>query len=430
MINVTSDAAVEAYEGWGGYGSAKAALEQVTRVLAAEHPELRIVAVDPGDMNTQLHQEAFPGEDISDRPPPEASVPGPAGDRLRRRPERALPGQRGGPGMSALAFEVPPVQPARERDHVRMLVASRAGISHHRFLDLPDLLEPGDLLVVNTSATLPAALDGSGPRVHLSTPLPAAGAPLARRRARALGDRAARGRRPPSRRPRRAADRAARAAARPSCWRRTSAAGGCGRRGCGSRRRCSTTSTEHGEPIRYRHQPEPRPLADYQTIFASEPGSAEMPSAGRPFSERVLERLEERGITVATIVLHAGVSSLERGERPYPERFRVPDGTLAAVRAAKPRDRGRHHRGARAGDGGRRRHRGLDAARGRARARGCRGVRVVDGILTGWHEPDASHLLMLEAIAGRRLVERSYEAALADGYRWHEFGDSHLLLAG
>ncbi len=76
MINVTSDAAVEAYEGWGGYGSSKAALEQVTRVLAAEHPELRIVAVDPGDMNTQLHQEAFPGEDISDRQPPEDSVPG------------------------------------------------------------------------------------------------------------------------------------------------------------------------------------------------------------------------------------------------------------------------------------------------------------------------------------------------------------------
>ena len=76
VINVTSDAAVEAYEGWGGYGSSKAALEQLTRVLAAEHPELRIVAVDPGDMNTQMHQDAFPGEDISDRPPPEVSVPG------------------------------------------------------------------------------------------------------------------------------------------------------------------------------------------------------------------------------------------------------------------------------------------------------------------------------------------------------------------
>jgi NAD(P)-dependent dehydrogenase (short-subunit alcohol dehydrogenase family) len=76
VINVTSDAAVEAYPGWGGYGSSKAALEQLTRVLAAEHPDLRILAVDPGDMNTRMQQEAFPGEDVSDRPPPEASVPG------------------------------------------------------------------------------------------------------------------------------------------------------------------------------------------------------------------------------------------------------------------------------------------------------------------------------------------------------------------
>jgi NAD(P)-dependent dehydrogenase (short-subunit alcohol dehydrogenase family) len=76
IVNVTSDAAVEPYEGWGGYGSAKAALEQLTRVLAAERPELRVYAVDPGDMRTRMHQEAFPGEDISDRPPPEESVPG------------------------------------------------------------------------------------------------------------------------------------------------------------------------------------------------------------------------------------------------------------------------------------------------------------------------------------------------------------------
>jgi NAD(P)-dependent dehydrogenase (short-subunit alcohol dehydrogenase family) len=76
VLNVTSDAAVEAYEGWGGYGSSKAALEQLTRILAVEHPQLRVHALDPGDMNTQMHQEAFPGEDISDRPPPEDSVPG------------------------------------------------------------------------------------------------------------------------------------------------------------------------------------------------------------------------------------------------------------------------------------------------------------------------------------------------------------------
>jgi NAD(P)-dependent dehydrogenase (short-subunit alcohol dehydrogenase family) len=76
VVNITSDAGVEPYEGWGGYGSSKAALEQLTAIFAAEHPELRVYTVDPGDMRTQMHQDAFPGEDISDRPPPEESVPG------------------------------------------------------------------------------------------------------------------------------------------------------------------------------------------------------------------------------------------------------------------------------------------------------------------------------------------------------------------
>jgi NAD(P)-dependent dehydrogenase (short-subunit alcohol dehydrogenase family) len=76
VLDITSDAGVEPYEGWGGYGSSKAALEQLTAILAAEHPGLRVYWVDPGDMNTQMHQDAFPGEDISDRPPPEESVPG------------------------------------------------------------------------------------------------------------------------------------------------------------------------------------------------------------------------------------------------------------------------------------------------------------------------------------------------------------------
>ena len=89
VVFVTSDAAVEAYEGWGGYGSSKAALDQIAAVLAAENPELRVYAVDPGDMNTRMHQEAFPGEDISDRPPPEASVPG-----LREILEGRLPSGR------------------------------------------------------------------------------------------------------------------------------------------------------------------------------------------------------------------------------------------------------------------------------------------------------------------------------------------------
>ena len=99
IINVTSDAAVESYAGWGGYGSSKAALDQLSAILAEEHPTLRIYSVDPGDMRTQMHQDAFPGEDISDRPPPEESVPGlltliegdlPSG-RYRARELRAVP---------------------------------------------------------------------------------------------------------------------------------------------------------------------------------------------------------------------------------------------------------------------------------------------------------------------------------------------------
>lgn len=327
--------------------------------------------------------------------------------------------------MTALAFEVPEVQPPRERDHVRLLVASRAGIRHARFLDLPDLLEPGDLLVVNTSATLPAALESPGGlRVHLSTPLPAPpGRPwpddgherwvieLRAGDARHRGGRAGQ---------------------------RISLPGGGeaellapylgGSRLWAARLRLPEPLLpylhRHGEPIRYRHLPEPRPLADHQTIFAAEPGSAEMPSAGRPFSERVVEALEERGVALATIELHTGVSSLERGERPYPERFRVPAATLDAVKAAR-----------RVIAVGTTVVRALEtAATGvtdgwtRLVVEPERGVRVVDGLLTGWHEPDASHLLMLEAVADRELVERSYAAALADGYRWHEFGDSHLLL--
>ena len=330
---------------------------------------------------------------------------------------------------TALAFDLPArleaTGPPPERDLVRMLVASSAGLHHARFLDLPDLLEPGDLLVVNTSATLPAALDlGDGRRLHLSTPLPE---PVNRPwpadgherwviELRA-GD---------------APSREGRAGERldlPGAGHAELLAPYLG----GDRLWAARLTlpaplleylAEHGAPIRYRHQREPRPLADHQTIFADEPGSAEMPSAGRPFSERVLEALEARGVTVATVVLHTGVSSLERGERPYPERFRVPAGTLAAVRAAD-----------RVIAVGTTVVRALETAADgvtegwtRLVVEPERGVKVVDGILTGWHEPDASHLLMLEAIGGRDLVERSYAAALADGYRWHEFGDSHLLL--
>jgi S-adenosylmethionine:tRNA ribosyltransferase-isomerase len=341
---------------------------------------------------------------------------------------------------AALAFELPrrleaaepPEQRGLARDDVRLMVA-RPGrpLAHARFHDLAAFLRPGDLVVVNESATIPAALaatraDGRAAELHLSTPAPdAAGDSRWVVELRAGGRRVRDGR----------------------CGERLALPGGGSARLVApylSAGRLWVAELElpvplldylgaHGAPIRYAHQPRPRPLADHQTLFARVPGSAEMPSAGRPFTPRVLVALAARGVGVAPIVLHTGVSSQERGERPYPERFRVPPETAARVNAARAA-------GGRVIAVGTTVTRALETAAAPdgtvAPAAGWtnltitpeRGVHAVDGLVTGWHEPDASHLLLLEAVGGRALVERSYAAALRAGYRWHEFGDSHLLL--
>ena len=220
-----------------------------------------------------------------------------------------------------------------------MLVARRRGrprLQHARFLDLPSQLAPGDLLVVNTSATLPAALParragGEALDLHLSTPLPGAdpdSTPLRyivelRRDRRPLRDVAAgerlvlpRGASAELVSPYLGARRLWVAELRLP-------------------RGLSAYLGEHGRPISYGYLRSERPLSDYQTIFATEPGSAEMPSAGRPFTPRVLAALIARGVAIAPITLHTGVSSLERGERPYPEWFRVPAATARLVNATR-----------------------------------------------------------------------------------------------
>jgi S-adenosylmethionine:tRNA ribosyltransferase-isomerase len=174
-------------------------------------------------------------------------------------------------------------------------------------------------------------------------------------------------------------------------------------------------------------------LRAYQNVYVTEPGSAEMPSAGRPFTPEVITRLVAKGVGITPLVLHTGVASLEADELPYPERVRVPAVTAERVNLA-------HAGGHRVVAIGTTVVRALETA---ADVDGAvhefdgwtdtvitpeRGVYAVDGLLTGWHEPEASHLLMLEAVAGRELLERSYEASLAEGYRWHEFGDVHLIL--
>jgi S-adenosylmethionine:tRNA ribosyltransferase-isomerase len=174
-------------------------------------------------------------------------------------------------------------------------------------------------------------------------------------------------------------------------------------------------------------------LSAYQTVYATTPGSAEMPSAGRPFTAPLIVSLVARGVGVAPLVLHTGVSSPERHEPPFPEQYEVPASTAAVVNEAR-------RRGGRVVAVGTTVVRALETV---ARPDGMvepgagwtsvvvtpeRGVRAVDGLITGWHEPEASHLQMLEAIAGERVLRCSYEAALGAGYLWHEFGDSHLIL--
>ena len=188
-----------------------------------------------------------------------------------------------------------------------------------------------------------------------------------------------------------------------------------------------------GKPIAYPYVTKDWPLETYQTVYASRPGSAEMPSAGRAFSAKVLDELRHKGVGIAAIVLHTGVSSLEKDEPPYAEWYEVPQQTVDAIRRAR-------------GQGGRVIAVGTTVVRAlesSADAKGElvasqgwtelvitpeRGVCFVDGLLTGFHEPKATHLAMLEAIAGRDHLRKSYTAALDGGYLWHEFGDLHLIL--
>jgi S-adenosylmethionine:tRNA ribosyltransferase-isomerase len=189
----------------------------------------------------------------------------------------------------------------------------------------------------------------------------------------------------------------------------------------------------HGRPIVYAHLASRFPLADHQTVYATEPGSAEMPSAGRPFTAPLLVRLMARGIAVAPVVLHASVSSPELHEPPLPERFRVPAHTARLVELTR-------EAGRRVVAVGTTVVRALESAAdddGRvAAATGWTGLvlgpgrpaRVVTGLITGLHPPQASHLLLLEAVAGEGRVGEAYREAVDAGYLWHEFGDSMLFL--
>ncbi|GHJ04020.1 S-adenosylmethionine:tRNA ribosyltransferase-isomerase [Streptomyces olivaceus] len=352
----------------------------------------------------------------------------------------------------------------RDRDGVRLLVSHGTEVSHHVFGELPGLLRAGDLLVVNTSPTLAAAVDGRVGHtrvvVHFSTRGDDGRWAVELREPDGRGTTRARAE------VTEAAEETSRTRARAGVRGRGAlpATAGGGPAGAqvrlpggarlvleeplsarGDRLWWARVSgaevpavlREHGRAIRYSYTERDQPLSAYQTVFAlpsaDGTGSAEMPSAARPFTARLVAELVSRGVQFAPVTLHTGVASAEVHEPPYPERFSVREASARLINAAG------------AGDGrviavGTTAVRAVESAAGaggvvRAAAGWTdlvvtpeRGVRVVDGLLTGLHEPEASHLLMLEAVAGRAAIDRGYDAAVRGRYLWHEFGDVHLLL--
>ena len=342
----------------------------------------------------------------------------------------------------------PPEARGLRRDAVRLLVSrvDTDSIHHARFSDLPRWLSPGDLLVVNTSATLNAALaartaSGDSFELHLSTKLPGnvwvvevrrrgPAASLPYREALAgttfelegdgritllapypfVGSLAA-----PSR-----------------LWMAALQLAG----------PLLPYLERFGMPIRYGYVTASWPASMYQTVFATEPGSAEMPSAGRPFTPELVTRLVSIGVQIAPLLLHTGVASLEDHEPPYEEYFRVPPDTADRVNAAR-------RAGHRVVAVGTTVVRALETVTdSRARTSPGEGwtdlvitperpLRAVSGMITGLHEPRATHLAMVKqviAAAGGRApsahLDRAYREARDAGYLWHEFGDSHLIVRG
>jgi S-adenosylmethionine:tRNA ribosyltransferase-isomerase len=339
-----------------------------------------------------------------------------------------------------LDFELPPELEAHEppeaqgrtRDDVRLLVSvGEDEPTHARFVDLARFLNPGDLLVINTSATVPAAVVATRPngnelQLHISTQLED-GRWLVEPRDPA----------PPASKPYTGdLDREILALPAGATATMLGHYADSTRLWVAELRTPETMTAyldRHGFPIRYSYVKEPWPASVYQNVYATEPGSAEMPSAGRPLTPELITALVAAGVGVTPLLLHTGVSSLESHERPYPEFYRVPEVTARRINET-------HLGGGRVIAVGTTVVRALETVAepgGEVHAgegwtnvviEPGRGVRAVDGLLTGWHEPLASHLLMLEAIAGHDALSMAYAAAIAHGYHWHEFGDSHLIL--
>ena len=357
---------------------------------------------------------------------------------------------------SELEAHEPPEARGLRRDEVRLMVSNlqTGSIEHARFADLPRWLSPGDVLVINTSATVNAALtaqtlDGREFELHLSTRLPGGFWSVEVRRP---GGKTRADRSPAASLPYDGAH-ADMTLLLPANGKATLLAPYpfVGVLASKSRLWCAavefpeaaeTYLERRGRPIRYSYVPGSWPIEMYQTVFANEPGSAEMPSAGRPFTPELVTRLVSSGIEIAPLVLHTGVASLEKHEPPYEEYYRVPRQTAARVNAAKRA-------------GGRVIAVGTTVVRALETVTDEEGkmfpgegwtnlvitadspLRSVNGLITGLHEPRATHLTLLERIvaagadpgvSGTSHIKHAYDEARRLGYLWHEFGDSHLIV--
>ncbi len=351
------------------------------------------------------------------------------------------------PGLPLLNFTLAPELEASEppearglaRDEVRLMVSHIATnrVTHTRFRQIGNFLEPGDVLVINTSGTLNAALpaqrsDGSHFELHLSTHLPQNRWVV---EMRAYED---------------TQEKTTRAFSAIQSGESFELPAGASvtlhapyKAEHGSRRlwiaSLHLTAPLHpylecyGFPIRYSYVKEGWPLSYYQTVYATEMGSAEMPSAGRAFTPELLTGLMARGIQIAPLLLHTGVASMERKEPVYEEFYRVPESTARVINTAHAA----HQRVIAIGTTVVRALETVTDATGVTRAgegwtdviiTPARGIHAVNGLLTGLHEPLSTHLAMLEAISGQQHLEITYREALKEGYLWHEFGDLHLIL--
>lgn len=352
--------------------------------------------------------------------------------------------------MDHLDFRLPPNLEAAEppeargigRDQVRLMISKIAThhIAHAQFWQLPEFLRPGDLLVINTSATMNAAIpvryqNHLSIELHLSTQLQAGlwvielrqildgeSQPFFEAQPGDVLDLPETGK-ATLLLPYRPDQRLLGGDPRVRLWIVDLSVPG----------ELQAYLGRNGHPIRYKYVHKSWPLKDYQTVYATEPGSAEMPSAGRAFTPDLITRLVASGIQVAPLVLHTGVASLESHEPSYAEIYRLPAETANIVNMT-------HRSGGRVIAVGTTTVRALESASGEDGrvypTNGWtslvitpdRGLRVVDGLLTGFHEPRSTHLMMLAALAGDIHLCRTYTSALSHGYLWHEFGDLHLLL--